>query len=357
MFYRAAGIRYTRYQTERQFWPYAFDRTLVALVAIVLVAAPWLVSGLYMSSYVLPWVIWSTAALGLNLLMGGAGQIHLGYAAVMAIGAYTSVHAVRAGLPFEAGVLLSGFVAAGVGTLFGVAALRIRGLYLAVATLAMQYIVDFTIGHVPAISGGTQAALAVPPPAILGLSLRGDTASYFVALALCAVVTVFVMNVRRTSFGRALAAIREKDFAAEILGVSAFRFKLAAFWASSFIGGVAGMMLAFCYYRTITPEQFHIDISIQLVAMVIVGGLGSVLGSFFGAALILLAPLMLNNLIDSMTRAVGLDIGTDFRTHAPLMIFGAMIVGFLLLEPLGLAKIYDNVRKYFLVWPFRHTGK
>jgi branched-chain amino acid transport system permease protein len=357
MFYRAAGIHYSSYETERRLWSYAFDRTLVALVVVVLVAAPWLVSGLYMSSYVLPWIVWSTAALGLNLLMGGAGQIHLGYAAVMAIGAYTSVHAVRGGLPFELGVLLAGLIAAGIGTVFGVAALRIRGLYLAVATLAMQYIVDFTIGHVPAISGGTQAALAVPPPTILGFALRSDTASYFLALGLCAVVTSFVLNVRRTSFGRALAAVREKDFAAEILGVSAFRYKLAAFWASSFIGGIAGTALAFCYYRTITPEQFHIDISIQLVAMVIVGGLGSVLGSFFGAALILLAPLMLNNIIDSLTRALGLDVSTDFRTHAPLMIFGAMIVGSLLLEPLGLAKIYDNARQYFLVCPFRHTGK
>src|ERR1700737_1504457 len=135
MFYRAAGIRYTRYEDERRLWPYAFDRGLAGLVAVCLLAAPWLFSSLYMSSYVLPWVIWSTAALGLNLLMGGAGQIHLGYAAVMAIGAYTSVHAVRFGLPFEIGLLLSGFVAAGIGTVFGAAALRIRGLYLAVATL------------------------------------------------------------------------------------------------------------------------------------------------------------------------------------------------------------------------------
>lgn len=357
MLYRAAGIRYTRYESERRLWPYAFDRGLVIVVLCALLTAPWWVSSLHMNSYVLPWVIWSTAALGLNLLMGGAGQIHLGYAAVMAIGAYTSVHAVRAGLPFEIGLLLSGLVSASLGTLFGIAALRIRGLYLAVATLAMQYIVDFVIGHVPAISGGTQAALPVPPPTLIGMPLAGNTAGYFLSLAVCGIVTIFVLNVRRTSFGRALAAVREKDFAAEILGVSAFRFKLAAFWASSFIGGVAGTMLAFCYYRTITPEQFHLEVSIQLVAMVIVGGLGSVLGSFFGAALILLAPLILNNLIESLTRAADIGVSTDFRTHAPLMIFGAMIVGFLLAEPLGLAKIYDNIRKYFLVWPFRHSGR
>lgn len=357
MLYRAAGIRYTRYQDERRLWPFAFDRALVSIVALVLLAAPWLFSSLLMSSYLLPWVIWSTATLGLNLLMGGAGQIHLGYAAVMAIGAYTSVHAVRVGLPFEVALLLSGFVAAIIGTIFGAAALRIRGLYLAVATLAMQYIVDFVIGHVPAISGGTQAAIAAPSPSILGFVLRGDSAMYYLALAVCVVVTIFSLNVRRTGFGRALSAIREKDFAAEILGVSAFRFKLSAFWTSSFIGGIAGTMLAFCYYRTVTPEQFHIEVSIQLVAMVIVGGLGSVLGSFFGAGLILLAPLMINNFIDFGMRSVGIDVGTDFRTHAPLMIFGALIVGFLLVEPLGLAKIYDNVRKYFLVWPFRHSGK
>ena len=353
MFYRRSGIRHTRYAEERRLWPLRFDRLLVGLVVALLVAAPVLVDRLYLVAYLLPWIIWSSAALGLNLLMGGAGQIHLGYGAVMAIGAYTGVHLVRAGVPFELALLAGGLMSALVGIVFGAAALRVKSLYLAMATLAMQYIVDFVISHVPAISGGTQATLTVPPVRFLGLPIEGDIATYFFALAVCAVITSFMLNVARTSFGRALAAVREKDYAAEIIGIDTFRYKLLAFWASSFIGGVVGSVLVVCYLRSVSPDQFHLDLSVQIVAMVIVGGLGSVLGSFFGAALVLFAPILFNNLIGALTAGLGIEIGSDLRSHLPLMLYGALIVAFLVVEPLGLAKIYDNVRNYFLVWPFR----
>jgi len=163
--------------------------------------------------------------------------------------------------------------------------------------------------------------------------------------------------VGRTGFGRALAAIREKDYAAEIIGIDTFRYKLLAFWTSSFIGGVTGSVLAVCYLRSISPDQFGLEVSVQLVAMVIVGGLGSVLGSFFGAALILFTPIILNNAIGAAAGGLGIAIGADLRAHLPLMLYGALIIGFLMAEPLGLAKIYDNVRLYFLVWPFRHSGR
>ena len=357
MFYRVSGIRHTRYEQDRQLWPLPFDRALVAGVAALLVIAPFTVGSLYLTTYLLPWLIWSCATLGLNMLMGGAGQVHLGYGAVMAIGAYGAVHLARAGVPFELALLAGGLLSAGIGVVFGAAALRVKGLYLAISTLAMQYLVDFTIVHVPAISGGSQATLQAPPLRLLGFPLSGDVANYYVVLAVCSVITLFMLNVRRTSFGRALAAVREKDYAAEIIGVSTFRYKLLAFWVSSFIGGVAGALFAFCYYQAVTPEQFHLELSIQLLAAVIVGGLGSVLGSFFGAALILLAPVVLNNLIAWGAKAMALTLGADVAAHAPLVLYGAMIVGFLLFEPLGLAKIYDNTRKYFLVWPFRHARR
>ncbi len=168
-------------------------------------------------------------------------------------------------------------------------------------------------------------------------------------------VTSFLLNTQRTSFGRALVAVREKDFAAAIIGVSPFKYKLLAFWCSSFIGGVAGAVLAVCYYQAVTPEQFQLEVSIQVVAMVIVGGLGSVLGSFFGAGLVLLAPIMLNYIVGWLAAAVGLSLSTEVLSHIPLVLYGGLIVGFLLFEPLGLAKIYDNIRNYFLVWPFRHA--
>lgn len=357
MLYRQAGIRHRRYAAERQLWPLTFDRVLVGAIVLFLLAAPFSLDRLYLSGYLLPWLLWSSAALGLNLLMGGAGQIHLGYGAVMAIGAYSSVHLVRNGVPFELALILSGIMSAAIGIVFGAAALRVKGLYLAMSTLAMQYIVDFTISHVPGISGGTQASLQVPRVTLLGITVTGEVTTYYVALALCTIVTLFMLNMGRTSFGRALAAIREKDYAAEIIGVGTFKYKLLAFWVSSFIGGVVGAVLAVCYLRIVTPDQFHLDLSIQLVAMVIVGGLGSVLGSFFGAALILFAPIFFNNAIGTLATQFGLGISTDLRSHIPLMLYGGLIILFLLVEPLGLAKMYDNVRKYFLVWPFRHVRK
>jgi branched-chain amino acid transport system permease protein len=357
MLYRRSGIRHTRYTQERQLWPLPFDRWLVGTVVVLLVAAPFVVDRLYLVAYLLPWIIWSSAALGLNLLMGGAGQIHLGYGAVMAIGAYGSVHLVRGGVPFELAMLAGGLMSAVTGVVFGAAALRVKSLYLAMATLAMQYIVDFVISHSAAISGGGQATIQVPPVSFLGVRVEGDLPTYFTALLVCAVITSFMLNVGRTSFGRALAAVREKDYAAEIIGIDTFRFKLLAFWTSSFIGGVVGSVLVVCYLRSVSPDQFHLDLSVQLVAMVIVGGLGSVLGSFFGAALILFTPIIFNNLIGVAASGLGIEIGSDLRSHLPLMLYGALIVGFLVVEPLGLAKIYDNLRNYFLVWPFRHAGR
>ena len=148
-----------------------------------------------------------------------------------------------------------------------------------------------------------------------------------------------MLNVRRTSFGRALAALREKDYAAQILGISTFRYKLLAFWVSSFIGGVVGSLLAVTYLRAISPDQFHIELSIQILAMIIVGGLGSVLGPFFGTALILFAPILLNNLLGFTAGTFGWSLPIDLRAHLPLMAYGSLVIGFLLYEPLGLAKI------------------
>ena len=349
MFYRRAGIRHADYRHERQLWPLPFDRLLVAVVVALLLAAPFVVDRLYLVAYLLPWLIWSSAALGLNLLMGGAGQIHLGYGAVMAIGAYTSVHLVRIGAPLELAMLAGGLASALIGSVFGAAALRVKSLYLAMATIAMQYIVDFAITHIPGVSGGGQASIEVPPVRFLGLPIEGDLRTYYMALAVCAVITLFMLNVGRTAFGRALAALRERDYAAEIIGIDTFKYKLLAFWTSSFIGSV----LVVCYLRSVSPDQFHLDLSIQILAMVIVGGLGSVLGSFFGAGLVLFAPIVFNNLIGFAADRSGIAISTDLRAHLPLMLYGALIIVFLVVEPLGLAKIYDNVRNYLLVWPFR----
>ncbi|MTH64257.1 branched-chain amino acid ABC transporter permease [Paracoccus shanxieyensis] len=355
MFYRLSGTYHTSYRADRRLWKVPADRWLVIALLLLALLAPLYVSPLYLGSYVLPWVIWSAAALSLTLLMGLAGQLHFGFAAVMAIGAYASIHLTRAGIPFEISLLLSGLIAAVIGAVFGGAALRVKGLYLVMATLAMQYLVDWVVVNVPWISGGAHATLRTPAVSFLLLPLDSLAARYWLALGWAVLLTVFFMNVKRSLFGRALVAIRDKDFAAAVIGVDPFRTKLMAFFTSSFMGGVTGAILAFCFYRAVTPEQFGFNVSIQLVAMVLVGGLGSVIGSWLGAGFVLLAPIFLTNLVSDLAAAGWVPVSQNFLSHLPLVIYGAMIIGFLLLEPLGLAKIYDNIRKYLLVWPFRHA--
>jgi hypothetical protein len=197
MFYRRAGIRHLDYRHERQLWPLPFDRLLVGIVVALALAAPFIVDRLYLVAYLLPWLIWSSAALGLNLLMGGAGQIHLGYGAVMAIGAYTGVHLVRFGAPLEIAMLVGGIASAVIGVVFGFAALRVKSLYLAMATIAMQYIVDFAITHIPGISGGGMASIVVPPVRFLGVRIEGELPTYYMALLVCALIALFLLNVNR----------------------------------------------------------------------------------------------------------------------------------------------------------------
>jgi len=355
MFYRSSGIHHTRYAAARQLWPLPADRWQVIVLLLLALAAPLYMSELYLSSYVLPWLIWSTAALALTLLMGLAGQLHFGFAAVMAIGAYTSVHLAYAGVPFELALLAAGLLAAIIGCLFGAAALRVKGLYLVMATLAMQYLVDWVINNVPAISGGSVATLQTPGVHFLFIPVSGLTQRYYLTLLWAIAVALLVLNIKRTSFGRALVAVRDKDFAAAVIGVNIFKYKLLAFFTSSFIGGVTGAILAFCYYQAITPMQFSFDVSIQLVAMVLVGGLGSVVGAFLGTGFVLLVPIVLLNIVAAIAEAGWISISTSMMAHIPLILYGGLIIGFLLFEPLGLAKIHDNIRKYFLVWPFRHT--
>ncbi len=353
MFYRLTGVYQTDYAKDRALWPIPTDRWIALLLLAIAIAAPFIFQVHYVANYMLPWLIWSSAALALTLLMGVAGQLHFGFAAVMAIGAYSSIHLARFGVPFELALLGAGLISAVIGSIFGAAALRVKGLYLVMATLAMQYLVDWVIVNVPAISGGAQATLRTPDVSFLFIPLE-SVWLYYMALLWTVVVTLFVLNIKRSSYGRALVAVRDKDYAASIIGVSPFRYKLSAFFTSSFIGGISGAILAFCYYQAVTPEQFGFHVSIQLVAMVLVGGLGSVVGAYLGAGFVLLLPMILTNFVAGLGAMGILNVSASLLAHIPLMAYGALIIVFLLAEPLGLAKIYDNTRKYFLVWPFRH---
>ena len=228
---------------------------------------------------------------------------------------------------------------------------------MALSTLALQFVVDWVISHVPAISGGVSATLQAPAMRLLGTPVTSDAGLYFTALGWCILVTVFMLNLRRTALGRALVAVREKDFAAAVIGVQSFYYKLIAFATSSFIGGVSGAMLIFTFYRAVTAEQFAVNVSIELLAMVIVGGLGSIIGSWLGAAFILLMPSQMNHLIAWLTQAAGIDLGVETLAHIPHVVYGALIIVFLVVEPMGLGKLYGNIRNYLMLWPFGYSRK
>jgi len=357
MLFRQAGIRHTDYAADRALFPIPADRIAIAALLALMLLAPLLFSSLAVSSYLTPWLVWVSATLGLNLIIGWAGQFHFGYAAVMGIGAYTTVHAFKAGVPWEISIVLGGLMATAIGVVFAFAALRVKGLYLALSTLALQFVVDWVISHVSAISGGVGATLQAPALRLLGQRIDSEVALYYVALAWALLVTLFMLNLRRSALGRAMVAVREKDYAAAVIGVQAFRYKLLAFATSSFIGGVSGAVLIFCFYHAVTPEQFAVNVSIELLAMVIVGGLASIIGSWFGAAFILLAPGQIHSLIAWIAAALGADIGLETLAHLPHVVYGALIIGFLLVEPMGLGKLYANLRNYLLVWPFGYARK
>jgi branched-chain amino acid transport system permease protein len=357
MFFRQAGVYHTDYAADRRLFPIPADRFMIAALLAFALAAPFVVSSLALTSYMMPWLVWTAATLGLNLILGWAGQFHFGYAAVMGIGAYTAVHGARNGIPWEIAVILGGLMATVIGVVFAFAALRVKGLYLALSTLALQFMMDWVISHVPAISGGVQATLQAPAMRLLGQAITSDMGLYYVALGWCLLVTVFMLNLRRTALGRALVAVREKDFAAAVIGVQSFYYKLIAFATSSFIGGVSGAVLIFTFYRAVTPEQFSVNVSIELLAMVIVGGLGSIIGSWFGAAFILLMPSQINHFIAWAAKLSGIDVGVETLAHMPYAIYGGLIIVFLIVEPMGLGKLYGNLRNYLLLWPFGYSRK
>lgn len=357
MFFRLAGVRHSSYVSDSRLFKVPADRNLVLFLFALALAAPWILPSLYVNSFILPWLIWTAAALGLNLVTGWAGQLHLGYAAIMAVGAYSAVHAARAGIPWELALLIGGLAAMVIGSLFAVAALRVKGLYLALVTLAMQFVMDWVLNHSPTISGGSHASLQSPPLALLGMRIESDAGVYYIAFAWCVLVTVFLLNLRRTALGRALVAVREKDYAAAILGISSLRYKLLAFASSSFIAGISGGILVAAFFRLAAPEQFGVNVSVQVLAMVIVGGMASILGTYLGAALILLAPGLVNTLFQNLTGALGIGVNTETAAHIPNAVYGALIIVILIAEPLGLGKLYGNIRDYLMVWPFNQFRK
>jgi branched-chain amino acid transport system permease protein len=294
-------------------------------------------------------------ALGLNILVGYTGQISLGHGAFMSVGAYTAANlAVRLGLPFWLTLPAGGLMAAFIGALVGIPSLRIKGLYLAIATLAGQLIIEWTINHVPAISGGAQASIQVPRPDLFGFELNTQGRLYYFLLFFAALAILATLNLMRSRIGRAFIAVRDQDIAAEIIGIDIFRYKLLSFAVSSFYAGVTGVL--YTYYLGIANyEQFQLGVSIDFLAMIIIGGLGSVLGSIFGAVFVTLLPIVIRTLMETVGSLFFSDSElANVVSGTRLAVFGGLIIFFLVIEPEGLNRLWRNVRSYFRVWPFSY---
>jgi branched-chain amino acid transport system permease protein len=355
MFHREAGVFKTTYASDMALFPLPIAKwTVAALAVLFVVIVPATLHEYYLSILNLI-LIAIVGALGLNILVGYTGQISIGHGAFMSVGAYTAANlAVRLGLPFWITLPAGGMMAAFIGVLVGIPSLRIKGLYLAIATLAGQLIIEWTINHVPAISGGAQASIEVDRPMLFGLAFNTQGRLYFFLLFFAILAIVATLNLVRSRIGRAFIAVRDQDIAAEIIGINIFRYKLLAFAISSFFAGVCGVLYTY-YFGIANYEAFQLIVSIDYLAMIIIGGLGSVLGSIFGAIFVTLLPIVLRlvlqdvgSLIFSESELANVISGTR------LAIFGGLIIFFLIVEPEGLNRLWRNVRSYFRVWPFSY---
>ena len=352
MFYREAGQFKTSYQSDSQVFPIRQDRyamatlLLVALVAVPLFASPYLLSAI-----LIPFLIFSLAALGLNILTGYAGQLSLGTAAFMAVGAFASFNFVARipGIPMLLAFVLGGLCAAMVGIAFGLPSLRIRGFYLAASTLATQFFVVWCLTKIPYLTNySASGVITAQKIAIFGYLFDTPARKYTLVLAIVAVMALLAKNMIRSNVGRSWMAVRDMDVAAEVIGFRPMRTKLLAFAVSSFYCGVAGALYAYAYLGTVEPEAYNLDLSFRILFMIIIGGAGSVLGSFLGAAFIVLLPVFLNIL------AHGMGLPTSVASNLELMVFGALIIFFLIVEPHGLARLWQVGKEKLRLWPFPH---
>ncbi|MEY2668506.1 MAG: hypothetical protein RJA59_1144 [Pseudomonadota bacterium] len=291
------------------------------------------------------------AAAGLNVVTGYTGLISMGTAAFLAVGAFaTAALAGKAGLPFVVVIPLSGLLTALVGLVFGIPSLRLKGLYLAVATLAAHYIVEFTVSHWDHMTGGVNG-ISIPPAHFAGLQLSDDRKMFYLIFPVMVGLLFFTKNLFRTKVGKAFVAIRDQDISAEVMGVDVFRYKLLSFAVSSFLIGVAGSLLAY-QARIISPENFPITLAIDYLGMVIIGGLGSILGSIFGAIFITLLPEMLRLATDALGNYwPGLMV-----IVAPIKtgVFGLVVILFLIFEPDGMAARWNHIKAYWKLYPFSY---
>ncbi len=356
MFYREAGQFKASYASDQSMFPIIQDRVFIAMVLIVAYAVvPLWANEYWLQAVIIPFLIFALAAVGLNLLTGYAGQLSLGTGAFMAVGAYATykITTIFPDINILIVFLMSGLIAAGVGMVFGVPSLRIKGFYLAVATLAAQFFIQWLFNKVGwFFNYNPSGTIIAPPRTLFGIMVAGPEATaqvrYFVALVFLTVFTVIAKNLVRGRVGRAWMAIRDRDIAAEIIGIQPLQTKLLAFGISSFYCGVAGAMSVFLWLGSAETEAFDINISFQVLFMIIIGGLGSILGSILGAAFITLVPIFLTN----APALLNIPFPTDLSKHIEEIIFGGLIILFLIAEPNGLARLWQISKEKLRRWPF-----
>jgi branched-chain amino acid transport system permease protein len=355
MFYREAGQFKTDYRSDQQVFPILQDRIFVlAVIVAAFLVVPAFASPYLYTEILIPFLILSLAAIGLNILVGYCGQVSLGTGGFMAVGAYAAYNLWLRVPELNNLVivfLFGGFMSALVGILFGLPSLRIKGFYLAVATLASQFFLDWIFARVKWLTNYTPSgSVAVGHLQVFGWSIDNPVERYLLILAMVVVATIIAKNLVRGHIGRSWMAIRDMDIAAEIIGFRPLRTKLTAFAVSSFFIGIAGAMWAFLRLGSWEPLAFDINRSFQILFMVIIGGLGSLLGSFLGAAFIVLTPILLNQLPGWF----GIKMSVALLGHLEFMVFGAMIVFFLIVEPHGLARLWAIAKEKLRLWPFPH---
>lgn len=365
MFYRESGDFKTTYAKDTQTFPIKLDRVgYYVILAIAFVVIPTMLvtdfggSASYWSSAVLlPFLIWAVAAIGLNILVGYCGQLSLGSGGFMAVGAYASYKLMTSypDLNIAIIILLSGVITAGVGMLFGLPSLRIKGFYLAVATLAAQFFLVWLFNKVPWFyNNSASGQISSPTRSVFGFEVTGATATpeakYLFCLVFLVALAWIARNLTRGRIGRSWMAIRDMDIAAEIIGVAPLKTKLSAFGVSSFFVGVAGALYFAVYLGAVeVGESFGIQKSFILLFMIIIGGLGSIFGSIVGAAFMVLMPVLLKNIMVGQ-----LDWAIDIAAHFEFLIVGALIIIFLIVEPHGLAQLWRLLKEKLRLWPFPH---
>lgn len=356
MFYREVGQFKTTYAADMAVFPILQDRIgIVAMIGFAAIGIPLIANDFVLTSIMIPGLIFTLATIGLNVLTGYAGQISLGTGAFMGVGAYAAFKLASAfpSVNVIVWILASGVFSAGVGVVFGLPSLRIKGLYLAVTTLAAQFFLDWCFVRVGWLTDySSSGAIEAARRSLFGIAITGPEASplarYFVVLGLVIFLTWVVSNLVHGRIGRTWMMVRDMDIAAELMGVRLLPAKLLAFAVSSYLAGVAGAMMVFFWLGAAEPSAFGISLSFQVLFMVIIGGLGSLLGSWFGAAFIWALPVI----IKFAPNLFGLQIPSATVEHVNSMIVGALIIFFLIVEPHGLARLWAVGKQKLRVWPF-----